>query len=233
MKGFKHLALCAMISIVACGCQLPDPKELHDAIRAGDQAKVKSLVSQNARVVNARDKAGNTAMHHAVATGNGSDDISFDLRATSTYVLSVDCAWCVADRTVFYGSVAANLKGAIRNHAGPVYCENANVAVTGVRARADVASKNQFGLRCVAGALTVRDFDVAGFTYGVMIDGGVCDLKQGNIKRSTTSAFYQAGGTLALAGADPVNQYGNPGVSAGTPGVSAPNQALLTSFAVV
>ena len=96
-----------------------------------------------------------------------------------------------------------------------------------------MASKNQFGLRCVAGALTVRDFDVAGFTYGVMIDGGVCDLKQGNIKRSTTSAFYQTGGTLTITSADPVNQYGNGAVSAGSPGVSAPNQALLTSFAAV
>ena len=70
MKLFKNLAIAGALTFALCSCQPPDPKELHDAVRAGDEAKVKTLVSQNSSLINAQDKAGNTALHHAVAKGN-------------------------------------------------------------------------------------------------------------------------------------------------------------------
>ena len=44
--------------------------EIHDAVRAGDLAKVKALVAKDAKVVNEKDARGRTPLHFASYAGN-------------------------------------------------------------------------------------------------------------------------------------------------------------------
>ncbi|NTV80359.1 MAG: hypothetical protein HGA24_02935 [Candidatus Aminicenantes bacterium] len=46
------------------------PAEIHDAVRAGDLAKVKALVAKDPKVVNEKDARGRTPLHFASGAGN-------------------------------------------------------------------------------------------------------------------------------------------------------------------
>ena len=46
------------------------PAEIHDAVRAGDLAKVKALAAKDPKVVNEKDARGRTPLHFACNSGN-------------------------------------------------------------------------------------------------------------------------------------------------------------------
>ncbi len=62
-KIFALLALLLFVSYVQSA-------EIHDAVRAGDLAKIKALVAKDPRVVNEKDGRGRTALHFASYAGN-------------------------------------------------------------------------------------------------------------------------------------------------------------------
>jgi ankyrin repeat protein/L-ascorbate metabolism protein UlaG (beta-lactamase superfamily) len=65
VKKSAFLFLFASVLTMPIGAQ-----QIHDAVRAGDLAKVKALVAENPQVVNEKDARGRTPLHFACHSGN-------------------------------------------------------------------------------------------------------------------------------------------------------------------
>src|SRR4030042_2888319 len=65
MKKITFLFVFLSVFTTPIGAQ-----EIHDAVRAGDLAKVKALVAKDAKVVNEKDARGRTPLHFASYAGN-------------------------------------------------------------------------------------------------------------------------------------------------------------------
>ena len=65
MKRSAILPVFISVLAIAIGAQ-----EIHDAVRAGDLAKVKALVAENPKVANEKDAGGRTPLHFAGNAGN-------------------------------------------------------------------------------------------------------------------------------------------------------------------
>lgn len=102
MNVFKNFTVTGALVGLLCGCQPADPKELHDAVRAGDQEKVKVALKQNSGAINAPDKAGNTALHLAVGKG---DTAMVDLLLAQKASVNVRNA---AEQTPLYRAISQN-----------------------------------------------------------------------------------------------------------------------------
>jgi ankyrin repeat protein len=66
----KHVLISALLAVVFGISQAAFAGEIHDAVRAGDLAKVKILVAKDPGVVNEKDTRGRTPLHFASGSGN-------------------------------------------------------------------------------------------------------------------------------------------------------------------
>jgi ankyrin repeat protein len=64
MNGFPRYVICAYYALY-CGA-LAFGGEIHDAVRAGDESKVKAVLKKKPESVNEKDVSGLTPLHWAI-----------------------------------------------------------------------------------------------------------------------------------------------------------------------